>query len=263
MLCGKEKLFKVENPTSQSNIESFNKKMLNGSLFGFVQVDIDVPEALKDKFSVMASFFVVDQITEVPKYKEKSREETGCQENKNGRKVLGVMKVEKILVYTPLLKWYIQHGLKVTAYDKLLKCKAVRPFNWFPEEIVQALHEADKNKDKTIVGEMAKLKGNSFYGKMIKDIAQHHYTTFTADEKDINDGLRSPFYENLEEIREIYESQERKMKVEITRTYQCGIAVYQIAKLCMLEFYYNFLGKYIVKKNFNICTWIQNWHILL
>ena len=76
--------------------------------------------------------------------------------------------------------------LKVTAYHKFLKYKAGRPFDWFPEEVAQARSEADKNKDKKIVGETAKLKGNSFYGKMIEDIARHHYTTFTADEKDVN-----------------------------------------------------------------------------
>ena len=250
MPCGKEKLVKVQNPTSQRNIERFNKKVLNDSLFGFVQVDIEVPEELKDKFSEMAPFFVVDEITEVPKYMEKYREETGRKENKNARKLLGVMKAEKILVYTPLLKWYIEHGLKVTAYHKLLKYKTGRPFDWFPEEVAQARREADKNKDKKIVGETAKLKGNSFYGKMIEDIAQHHYTTFTADEKDVNDALRSPFFEDLEEIGEAYEIQERKRKVEITRPYQCGIAVYQLAKLCMLEFYYDFLDKYIDRKDF-------------
>ena len=159
MPCGKEKLVKVQNPTSQRNIERFNKKVLNDSLFGFVQVDIEVPEELKDKFSEMAPFFVVDEIREVPKYMKKYREETGRKENKNARKLLGVMKAEKILLYTPLLKWYIKHGLKVTAYHKLLKYKAGRPFDWFPEEVAQARREADKNKDKKIVGETAKLKG--------------------------------------------------------------------------------------------------------
>ena len=85
---------------------------------------------------------------------------------------------------------------------------------------------------------------------MIEDIARHHYTTFTADEKDVNDALRSPFFEDLEEIGEAYEIQERKRKVEIKRPYQCGIAVYQLAKLRMLEFYYNFLDKYIDRKDF-------------
>ena len=74
---------------------------------------------------------------------------------------------------------------------------------------------------------------------------RHHHTTFTADKKGVNDALRSLFFEDLEKIGEANDIQERKRKIEITRPYQCGIAVYQLAKFSMLEFYYNFLDKYI------------------
>jgi len=43
---------------------------------------------------------------------------------------------------------------------------------------------------------------------------------------------------------------ESKRKVEIKRPYQCGIAVYQLAKLRMLEFYYDFVDKYNDRKDF-------------
>ena len=36
------------------------------------------------------------------------------------------------------------------------------------------------------------------------------------------------------------------------RPYQCGIAAYQLAKLRMLEFYYNFLDKYLDQRDLEI-----------
>ena len=39
----------------------------------------------------------------------------------------------------------------------------------------------------------------------------------------------------------------------IKRPYQCGIAVYQLAKLRMLEFYYDFLDKYFSRQDFELC----------
>ena len=36
------------------------------------------------------------------------------------------------------------------------------------------------------------------------------------------------------------------------KPYQCGIAVYQLAKLRMLEFYYDFLDKYLDRRNFEL-----------
>ena len=94
------------------------------------------------------------------------------------------------------------------------------------------------------------LKVIHFYGKMIENIARHCYTTFTMDENRIDTALRSPFFEDLEEIGKAYEIQERKREVKIKRPYQCGIAVYQLAKLRMLEFYYDFIDKYIDRSDF-------------
>ena len=45
----------------------------------------------------------------------------------------------------------------------------------------------------------------------------------------------------------------RKRTVQIKRPYQCGIAVYQLAKLRILEFYYAFLDKYIDRSDFELC----------
>ena len=39
----------------------------------------------------------------------------------------------------------------------------------------------------------------------------------------------------------------------INRPYLCGIAVYQLAKLQMLEIYYDFLDKYFSRQDFELC----------
>ena len=39
----------------------------------------------------------------------------------------------------------------------------------------------------------------------------------------------------------------------IKRPYQCGNAVYQLAKLRMLEFYYDFLDKNFSRQDFELC----------
>ena len=46
MPCGKEKHIKVKTPTSPYNIKVFTNKVLRNKLFGFAQVDIEVPEIL-------------------------------------------------------------------------------------------------------------------------------------------------------------------------------------------------------------------------
>ena len=58
----------------------------------------------------------------------------------------------------------------------------------------------------------------------------------------VEKALRSPFFDNLEEIGGAYEIKEVKRTVMIKRPCHCGITVYQLAKLRMLELYYGFFG---------------------
>ena len=141
------------------------------------------------------------------------------------------MKVKKILLYTPLIKWYLKHGLRFTAIHQLVEYDPGKPFSWFPEKMANARCEADKDPLKKQLGNVAKLKRNSFYGKMIEDLGCHKSTKFTLEERVIDKALRSPFYDNLEEIEGAHEIKEFKRTVVIKRPYQCDIAVYQLAKL--------------------------------
>ena len=90
---------------------------------------------------------------------------TGRKMIKNNKKLLGVMKAEKILLYSPLLKWYLNHGLQVTKFTGITLTHPGRPFKWFPEEVSSARRAADQGQEQKQLGDTAKLKGNSFYGK--------------------------------------------------------------------------------------------------
>ena len=83
------------------------------------------------------------------------------------------MKVKKILLYRPLIEWYLQRGLRLTAVHQLMEYKPDMPFSWFPEEVTNARREADKDPLKKQLGNVSKLKGNHFYGKMIEDLGRH------------------------------------------------------------------------------------------
>ena len=144
------------------------------------------------------------------------------------------MKANKILLYTPVIEWYLRYGLRLTAVHQLIKYKPGMPFSWFPEELANARREVDKDPLKKQLGDVAKLKGNSFYGKIIEDLDRHKSTKFTHKEMVVEKALRSPFFNNLDDIGEAYEIKEFKRTVVIKKPYQCGIAVYQLTKLRML-----------------------------
>ena len=106
--CGKNTLVVNKKPFEQNRIVKLSRSILRGNVFGFVQVDIEVPDNLYDKFSEMPSLFVVQEVPdrnileEMKIYKEKIDRKTV----KGTKKLLGVMKAKKTLLYTPLIEWY-------------------------------------------------------------------------------------------------------------------------------------------------------------
>ena len=92
-----------------------------------------------------------------------------------------------------MIERYLRHGLRMTEVHQSIKYKPGMPFSWFPGEVTNARREVDKDPLKKQLGDVAKLKGNSFYGKMIEDLGRHKSTKFTRKEMVVDKALRSPF----------------------------------------------------------------------
>ena len=163
MPCGKEKVFQSEAGKKDELIQN----VLNDKLFGFFQVDIEVPEQLLDKFSEFSPLFILSEVPEdqIPQHMRDYKINKGRKKIKNNKKLLGVMKAEKILLYSPLLKWYLNHGLQVTKIHKYISYTSSRPFAWFPEEVSSARRDADQDKNKKATRGYRKIEGEQFLRK--------------------------------------------------------------------------------------------------
>ena len=70
MPCGKEKVFHCDSGAEAKPEQSFEKQdeliqnVLNDEHFGFFEVDIEVPEQLRDKFSEFSPLFIIDEVPE-------------------------------------------------------------------------------------------------------------------------------------------------------------------------------------------------------
>ena len=133
MPCGKDRLVVNKKPFDQKQIAKFSNDVLKGKVFGFAQVDIEVPDNFYDRFSEVAPLFVVQEILgrDIPKEMEIYNEKTGRKTVKGTKKLLGVMKAKKILLYTPLIKQYLQHGLRLTAFMNWLNTGQVNVSHGF------------------------------------------------------------------------------------------------------------------------------------
>ena len=131
-----------------------------GSLFGCVECNIRVPDHLKAKFSEMCPIF---------KNVEISRDDNGeCMKNfgeehgimnRPRRSLIGSFYGEQILLATPLLKRYLDHGLEVTKIYQVIEYTPVPCFKPFGEAVSDAQRAGDVDPNKPIIADTMKLVG--------------------------------------------------------------------------------------------------------
>ena len=79
------------------------------------------------------------------------------------RKLLvGGMAAEKILLASPLLKWYMEHGIMVTRIYQAVEYQPKEAFKSFHDDVSSARRDGDADPSKAIIADTSKLVGMSF-----------------------------------------------------------------------------------------------------
>jgi hypothetical protein len=155
------------------------------------------------------------------------------------------------LIATLLLKWYLDHGLVVTKVHEVIEYVARACFKEFVSGIVQSRREGDKDFDKSILSELCKLLGNSSYGSTLINKENYTNITYCGNETDGQKLVNSNLFKKMNEISDdFYEFELHHKTVKLDTPCHVGYFILQIAKLRMLEFYYDCLLKYIPRNNF-------------
>ena len=95
-----------------------------------------------------------------------------------------------------------------------------------------------------------KLIGNSLYGRCVMNKEKHISMTY-IDDANVTKKINDPHFKHFNRISddscEVFSS---KRKIKMNVPLQVGAAVYDLAKLRMLEFYYDFIDYYIDRSSF-------------
>jgi hypothetical protein len=102
---------------------------------------------------------------------------------KNLKKLIGSMKGDKILLYTPLLKWYLENGLVINFFYQAISYTPKQCFKGIADEISDARRADDENEDMAINAETMKLIGNALYGLTVMDKEKHITMSFFSLDK--------------------------------------------------------------------------------
>ena len=97
------------------------------------------------------------------------------------------------------------------------------------------------------------LLGNSGYGKMVTNIDRHRDVRYCT-EVEASSLINNKRFRQLDVVTEnAYEIETRKNTVKYELPLHIGFFVYQYAKLRMLQFYYDFVDRYVERSLFQYC----------
>ena len=136
--------------------------VIDGMLFGMIECDIHVPPELRPYFSEMQPVFKNTTVTrdDIGPYMRQYAEEHNIL-TKPRRMLVGSYRGDKFLLTTPLLRWYIAHGLVVDHVYQVVEYEPKPCFPNFGESVSTARRNGDVDPEKAIIGDTMKLLGNS------------------------------------------------------------------------------------------------------
>lgn len=135
-------------------------EIADGSMFGMALVDIEVPEAMRVYFSEFQPIFkhaFLDR-ENIGSHMKAFAEANGLMK-KPTKTLIGSFWAKSILLTSPLLRWYMAHGLVITRLYEVVQYRPVKCFKKFGDEVVTSRRSGDSDSKLKIVSDSMKLIG--------------------------------------------------------------------------------------------------------
>ena len=250
----KPKVFTRSGSCSQADLLAAINRDDDKQLFGFVRCDLHVPKELRNHFSEMTPIFKNTEISfqDIGPYMQEYAKKNKLLTQPR-RSLIGSYSGENIWLATPLLRWYLKHELVVDTIHEVVQYTPQRCFEPFANR-VSANRLEGQLQNKSILAQTFKLLGNSAYGKTLENKSKHTKVSY-VNAKEYERCLRDPLYKKstpLDDTESLLEVEMSPGKIVWDLPMQIGFFVYQYAKLRMLEFYYDFIDRYIDRSDFEL-----------
>ena len=218
------------------------------------ECDICVPEALREHFADMQPMFknICLKRDDLGPFMRRYAEEHNIMPSPR-RILVGSYRGDKIVLATPLLHRYMDHGLEVTHVYQVIEYVPIHCFRRFGDALSKAGREGNVHAHKTIIADTMKFLGNSGYGKSITYVDRHREVNYCT-EKAISLMFNDRRFRQLDiVIDDAYEIEMSKKTVRYAMPVHVGFFVMQYAKMRMLQFYYDFINRYMERPLFQYC----------
>ena len=168
------------------------------------------------------------------------------------RQLVAGRAARRVLLTTPLLNWYLKHGLVVTKVHQAVEWQFQQCLKEFFMNIDSERRQAAQDPSRAAHANKQKLTGTSAYWATLLNKEKFDNIYYVGE----NEALlkhNDPKFRSSTYIGDgVYEVQmaHKVMKNDIPK--QIGLFVLQYAKLRMLQFYYDCLDRYLDRRDFEM-----------
>ena len=213
-----------------------------GTVFGMIEYDFCVQEALREEFAEMQPVF--KNIDDLEPFMHRCAEEHLVMATQR-YKLVGSYRGDNILLATHLLRWYLDHGLEVTRVYQVIEYDPLPCFRRFGDAVSTARHEGDVHPHKVIIADTMKLLRNSGYRKTTTNVDRHRDVKYCTEKAASITVYDRPFRHVDVVVDDAYEIDTKKKTVTYARPVHMGFFVLQYAKMRMLQFYHDLINRYL------------------
>lgn len=171
-------------PQEPRNVEIFCKFLQQEKMVWLFEMDSEVPRELWEKFEEMPPLFYNKPVPSeaVPQHIKDYLVHSKLKPMYNQRKLVAARSTQKILLYAPLLKWYLEHGLKITVVHRTIDYVPQKTFKWFVEKVTEKARNGDQKAELALLTMIFKFLGNNAYAKVIKALERQTNIKYTKSE---------------------------------------------------------------------------------
>ena len=242
------------NDTESSLLAAIQRE----EIFGFAVADVETPDSVRESFGSFL-FPPVIRRTELNSSHLSDFMQKVCEED--GRKMqfntlVQTYNCKQELLMTPLIKMYLDRGLKVKNISRFIQYQAGRGLRPFVRKVVKMRTEAKKSGDEA-KSLTAKLFGNSSYGKCGESILKYRDTTIALTDEAYDAKIRSPLFQSSVEVSNesdfvCHEITSLPKSSTDNKPVHVSVAILQHAKILFLKFMW-FLFDHLQPGSFRTC----------
>lgn len=243
--------------TQKMTEDEILRKIRDDEMFCHIVCDVRVPREKEHFFAEFPPIF---------KHAEISRNDIGdfmrgfCEENnlliKPRTSLIASYFGENKLFSSDLLRWYMRHGLIISNVKMVIDwvTGGENIFSEFCDFISTQRRAADRDIKYACHGNLYKLMGNSVYGKFALNSSKFRNVKYVNGKK-LRVELNSRHFVSYNKVgQDLFEVVSERSTIVHNQPLQISVTVYDLSKLRLLEFYYDFLNVYIERPKFCLCT---------